>query len=198
MRSDCIIDNRSHENFWERQLQKAFLFAANGNVDFIWQDDRLKWDPELCGELNETILSSRYIWTPGLRLLNIADQYDNEIIYFYTDCRVRSDGLVKCSPVTNLRSPCTAKLQFGNQRTKDAVRYKTKTPMLHDVKPIKIVQENVLNSEVQLRLTVNIKRNGSSLSLAIVHLCVILSVFTTICLLLNVRDGLRLQMNVYR
>ncbi|XP_030023169.1 neuronal acetylcholine receptor subunit beta-3-like [Manduca sexta] len=245
MRSDCIIDNSSHENIWEIKLHtdllrwhrytespkpnetveigvtfsiRSYIFDSNEEVfmlnvraDFEWQDDRLKWNPSDYGGVNDTVISSMNIWAPGMRLLNVVDEDDSER-YYYTSCQIKSDGQVVCSPRIYLRTWCTLKLakwpldtqtclvDFGDWRINGKVRFKVKNPLVDFVRgnvqwqAVDIKQENIADSNIQIRLTFIIKRNGSSLVLAVVHPCVILSVFTTICLLLNVRDGLRLQM----
>ena len=80
----------------------AFVFKGVSNFDemtgvitivggllYSWRDERIKWDPDDYGQLNDIALPASYVWIPVLNLINTADNMqmitDTVDVYFGND-----------------------------------------------------------------------------------------------------------------
>ncbi|ODM89453.1 Acetylcholine receptor subunit beta-like 1, partial [Orchesella cincta] len=96
----------------ERDALESYVWLR-----YVWQDDRLKWDPEESGVTNVIRLDSSLIWKPDVTLYNSADPV-NMINCWQSNVLIYPKGEVLWVPPCKMLSRChlTLKKQpYGEQ-----------------------------------------------------------------------------------
>ena len=85
------------------------VMTAQAWVEFLWKDERLKWDPEKHHGINETDMSHNFfIWTPNIGIANSEDVYHG-YAYFHRYI-LKSNGVVLCRILVVQDTWCNVKL----------------------------------------------------------------------------------------
>lgn len=182
-----------------------------------WTDERLKWDPEKYFGINETEISSVYLWTPSFRLFNSADSNDFDR-YFYVRCTVKSTGHVLCVPKIIHAAMCSVKLKDWPYDVQEcSLEYGAgaskwiNVTMNFTSRAISMLgaeygaewfisdykQEENPSSEKQLKMTFGLEREAAGLAAIVVYPSVILTALSITCIFLDVRLNVRLSFACY-
>lgn len=190
------------------------LFSIYSLLVLSWTDDRLQWKPECYAGIDEVIVYSHDIWYPSLRIMN-GDADEDYKVVFFSPCTVNKLGEVACVQKIYDKTVCSAKLwnwPYDSQICKLEVgvwKYPIKkVNLIFGAKAINMIvagygaewditdykQEEEEDSDMQLRMIFTLERHGQILAAIIIYPGVILCVLTLTCLLLDVRNYLRLYL----
>jgi len=89
---------------------KNQILTTNLWVETEWRDDKLRWDPEEYGGVEEIYVPSENIWLPDLILYNNAD--GNYHITTMTKATLYHHGLVKWEPPAIFKSSCDIDVRY--------------------------------------------------------------------------------------
>lgn len=89
---------------------KNQILTTNLWVETEWHDDKLQWDPDEYGGVEEIYVPSEIIWLPDIILYNNAD--GNYHITTMTKATLYHDGLVKWEPPAIFKSSCDIDVRY--------------------------------------------------------------------------------------
>ena len=186
------------------------MFSFVGAIFVMWVDDRMKWDPEEYGGINEIHVSYNDVWIPEMILSSPSDDVDS-LGKKWNRIRYHSYGLAQWLPVDLIKSTCSVNVKnypFDSQScltSFNALGYDSREivimPWTNQI-DVSIFQPNslwdiqntsvsVLQANVQLDCTFHLKRKPSFVIINILLPILCLSLLNVLVFLLVPESGER-------
>ncbi|XP_046973835.1 neuronal acetylcholine receptor subunit beta-2-like [Vanessa cardui] len=197
---------------------KEELFTIDTWMYMIWNDPRLKWNPEDYDGIDRINMRSMHIWTPQPFLYHKEDFYEYESLYYPVRCTIISTGNVTCIPrathtvlcKTTLDNwpfdahNCTLKFSI-REGVKDNMTFVSMTRGEYIYGSYNTTGWNIVDFKIMDNLTGNIKlsltfiteRQALGIAAVVITPSITLAALTVSSLFLDVKDNIRLALATF-
>nr|XP_026492924.1 acetylcholine receptor subunit beta-type lev-1-like [Vanessa tameamea] len=197
---------------------KEELFTIVTWMYMLWNDPRLKWNPEDYDGIDRISINSMHIWTPQPFLYHKEDFYEYESLYYPVRCSIISAGNVTCIPrnthtvlcKTTLDNwpfdahNCTIKFSIRDG-VKDNMTFVSMTSGEYIFGSYNTTGWNIVDLEIMDNLTGNIKlsltfiteRQALGIAAMVITPSITLAVLTMSSLVLDVKNNVRLALATF-